>query len=880
MKKKSFGLAAFLLLLFLPIQAVLNESDFAKTLQVLRDELAQLLTEQQATVANLRRFDDMQHERLLSLISKSNETALILYSQSENYIFNVTYACNEATTQYSDFMKSKRPYENIIAQLDTRIARYDRLIEALEALPPRAMPPAPPADDKAKGSRPATSDAEPPLLPDSVDLDEMQRLREADQAVMELSQSVSQSARSSFMLTQDQQTLRDSCVAMARTIRQESADICTDFRADYEQYEALSEKLKVLNDYARDKYSQLQKDIFVNGETSFVQMLAQPAYYVFQAVHDVKEKYVLTGGETAKSSWKGPVVLFFTFFAIFYLIVAVLLSNVIFWLVSRKHKNSERFRLQKNYLVTAGSMLLFSAVMFVMQYFISDNFFQMASSLLVEFSLLMTVIVASLLFRYEPHILSNGLRIYLPVMVMGFVVIFCRIIFVPNTLVSLVYPPLLTVMAVWQFFSTTRYNKNVPRSDVFYSWISFATITVSCVCSWTGYTLMAVQIFTWWMMQLTAILGITCAFDAMEYYEEGHLRNVFAKAYPDNKLRQNEAFNIYKKRNGELFEKTWLADFINMTAIPVIAILSFPLCIYWASGIFDLTDTVMSIYRSNLLQGDLNAELYDGLTVVPSNLVLVAALFFVFKFINYILRAVYKRIIDSSNDANKQANITLANNVISIVSWGIFFIMALVMLNVPSSGISIVTAGLATGIGFALKDVLNNFFYGLSLMAGRVRVGEMIECDGVRGKVESITYQSTQILTIDGSIIAFLNSNLFAKSFKNLTRNHDYELVKVPIGVAYGSNIAQVRDLLRERISNLISRDSHGNYNIDPKRGVSVVFSSFGDSSLDLDVVLWMRIETKLKTCSDVNEVIYNVLNENNIEIPFPQRDLHVVSNK
>ena len=92
---------------------------------------------------------------------------------------------------------------------------------------------------------------------------------------------------------------------------------------------------------------------------------------------------------------------------------------------------------------------------------------------------------------------------------------------------------------------------------------------------------------------------------------------------------------------------------------------------------------------------------------------------------------------------------------------------------------SIVMAGLATGLGFAMKDLLENFIYGISLMTGRLRVGDYIECDGVQGKVDSINYQSTQIVTLDGSVMAFQNSALFSKNFKNLTRNHGYVLVGV-----------------------------------------------------------------------------------------------------
>ena len=117
-----------------------------------------------------------------------------------------------------------------------------------------------------------------------------------------------------------------------------------------------------------------------------------------------------------------------------------------------------------------------------------------------------------------------------------------------------------------------------------------------------------------------------------------------------------------------------------------------------------------------------------------------------------------------------------------------------------------ILAGLVTGMGFAMKDLLENFFYGISLMTGRLKVGDFIECDGIQGKVDSIGYQSTQILTLDGAIIAFLNSALFNKNFKNLTKNHEYEMVKIPVGIAYGSNVEEVRRILTEALEPLCKK--------------------------------------------------------------------------
>ena len=198
------------------------------------------------------------------------------------------------------------------------------------------------------------------------------------------------------------------------------------------------------------------------------------------------------------------------------------------------------------------------------------------------------------------------------------------------------------------------------------------------------------------------------------------------------------------------------------------------------------------------------------------------------------------------------------------------------MLRMPSKAITIISTGLATGIGFALKDVLNNFFYGIQLMSGRLRVGDTIECDGIRGKVDSMSYQSTQIVASDGSIIAFPNSSLFAKNFKNLTRNHAYQLLKVPVGVKYGSDIEQVRKMLVDAVMGLQKTDKFGSDLIQSKTGVVVRIDGVGDNSVDLVVQLHVIVEEYYSMAAAVREVVYNTLNANGIEIPFPQRDVYI----
>jgi len=292
------------------------------------------------------------------------------------------------------------------------------------------------------------------------------------------------------------------------------------------------------------------------------------------------------------------------------------------------------------------------------------------------------------------------------------------------------------------------------------------------------------------------------------------------------------------------------------------------MCINLAADLFEMNALVRKLFFYNFVdeKGVLQLSLFK--------LCLVVAFYFLFRYINYACKSYYQLLHKRSQFSEKNMNDALVRNVIAVLVWGSYFIFALVLLQVPKSGISIVTAGLATGMGFAMKDLLENFFYGISLMTGRVRVGDYIECDGVQGKVDSITYQSTQVQTLDGSIIAFLNSSLFNKNFKNLTRNHGYVLVKIPVGVAYGTNIDEVRKILIEALDKIRTK---GKKNVvHPDRPLQVIFSDFGASSVDLLVYAWVLVEEKTYFMADAREVIYNVLNQHAVEIPFPQQDVYI----
>ena len=844
----------------LPTHAVLKEKDLAATLKVLRAELQSTYNEQKQHLARYNTLTQMQHKQMISLMQRSDQIGLMLYSQKQDFTFDMTYACHEATQLYNEFNKRSVPYQKILDRINMELNRYNALISSLQTIPPSVAEDLAHPQINVKGASPV------PILVGPV--------------TKKGGQLPPPNAQLPFMLSDEGQEDRAVCLKYATALRNNLEKLKQNIIRDKEHYKMTSSKLGKLNNYALQRYNTIQQNIFVNGDANYFEILGQLSRYMKQAKADASEKYDTEHIDTAgkrqevNSQWRGPIVIGITSFVLFYIIVAALLSNVIVrWIVPKRFR-TEEFMKKKVCLILAAAMVIFAISIMICRAFMYHNFFLMASKLLIEYAWLLGAIFVSLLIRLTGNQIKSGFRIYTPIMLMSFLVITFRIIFIPNNLVQLVFPPILLLFTLWQWYGVARHNDNIPRSDIFYTYISLSLMVVSTAAAWYGYTLLSVQILIWWMFQLACIQTVTCVYDLLAVYEEKRLVKKIGEKLVVNKgktqhLNLLEAIRV---RHEKHINQTWFYDLVAMAIVPVLGVLSVLLSIWWAADVFDLTATVVNIFMFNFLSVDGVVELS------LFKIVLVASLYFIFRYLNYLIKALYHKYHKSKVVVNGKPNFTLANNIIAICVWGMYAIISVRLLKIPSTAVSVISAGLATGVGFAMKDLLENFFYGISLMTGRVRVGDFIECDGIRGKVDSITYQSTQVVTADGCVIAFLNSSLFSKNFKNITKNHSYEMVSVPVGVAYGANIDQVRALLTDAVKNLMTQTDDGREVISSKKPISVVFDEFGDNSVNLFVTYWVLVEQKFIMTGRVKEAIYNTLNAHNIEIPFPQRDLHIRS--
>lgn len=771
------------LMIVLPSHAVLKEKNIENTLSLLRLELTNYRTELERQSGLMKAQQEQVMMNMISVMNRSRQNSLMLYSQKNGFIFDLTYACHEATEQYQEFQKNVKPFRQYLNTADVEISRYDSLINELGTMGKYGL------SEKAK-----------------VD--------------------------------------RNVCITLAINIRHTLNDNRVQMRDYIKIYNQTEERLKYLNTYANTRYKDIQQSIFSNRGDNYVNILKNIGHNVVETSETVSEKY--KPQKKVQSDWDSRIMLGLLIILALGTGISLLINFVVIRWIARRLTRYSRFEKYKDWLeekITcinlAMSVATFAIILGVVRIIVEQNFIIMASGLLINYTWLMEVILLSIMLRLDGDKIKSGFKLYSPIMVIGFLVIAFRIALVPNALVSLVFPPILAVSIFWQWNAIRKHQQHTEMSDRYYSYASLAVFIFSTISSWVGYTLLAVEILIWWVMQLTCILTIT--------FMQGWL-----KTYSKN-----------KKMDEKPITQTWIFNFIYKVIMPVLGVLSVMISIYWAADVFNLSDTTWKIFSNYYINE-------DGFRASIITIALAAILYFLFAYFNKTIMALLYIHFENTDHKTAATRFVMAKNVIQVVVWGIWLLIVLGLFKVNNTWLVVVSGGLSTGIGFAMKDIIENIYYGISLMTGRIKVGDLIECDGIRGSVSSINYTSTMVNTTDGSVIAFQNSQLFTKNYKNLTRNHGYELDVIVIGVAYGSNAAQVKALLTDTVSKLDCRDK--------KKDVNVVFSNFGADSIDFKVLVWVPVLTRTYADGEIKEAIYNCLNENNIEIPFPQRDIHIIN--
>ena len=260
----------------------------------------------------------------------------------------------------------------------------------------------------------------------------------------------------------------------------------------------------------------------------------------------------------------------------------------------------------------------------------------------------------------------------------------------------------------------------------------------------------------------------------------------------------------------------------------------------------------------------------EGENKIDVTIGLVLVLIVSFALASFLLKLTRKFYTRKMEDEDKLKFISVFK-FINYISYIIVFFVILSTTGINITPFLAASAALLVGFGLALQDLFQDVIGGIFIILDKsLLVGDIIEVEDKVGRIIEIKLRTTRAVTRDDKIIIIPNHKLIRNSIYNYTQNKKTIRERVIVGVAYGSDIIKVKELLLE------SADLHTKVLKNPKP--SVMFNDFGDSALIFEVYFFVKDSFRVeKIKSDIRFKIDSLFRENNIAIPFPQRDIHII---
>ena len=284
----------------------------------------------------------------------------------------------------------------------------------------------------------------------------------------------------------------------------------------------------------------------------------------------------------------------------------------------------------------------------------------------------------------------------------------------PDKLMVLLFSPILLLVVIWQLCCCIWVSGKATSIDRTLGWAALAVYLMAFVSAFLGYTFVALLILVWWYFLLAVWLTVVCILDLLNRYKERWLDKRM-----DN-LRNRITYVAGEDRESLLFGATWFYDFVRQVAVPAMVLLSLPLCARQSLSMFDFDDLFVRFYEEPFIYlSDLNGV--ETLSVSVKSIIYLLILFYVLRYVSRAIHAIwqYARYFAFMRKHNRtsirpnEINLSLGNSIISVLIWMIFAVVVISVWQIPTGSLGLVAGGLSAGIGLALKDVINNFIYGI-----------------------------------------------------------------------------------------------------------------------------------------------------------------------
>lgn len=736
----------------LPSWGVLSEYNLDKTLISLSADMEAL---QHNIRQDIRRFENRQIEfrnEIGHLDEMCDETAVMLYSQDERYL----YGTLQATQGMKDVIRRIRTQRETLTQLETDLSiithRYGELSNFLKGL-------------ESKLSTPKSREAlhKSAVIADSLKL---------------------------------------------------SVDSCLNSVAeDKTRYQNLLRKADRLEIYNNSVMSHAQTIMFGKGGEPIWDFCNNISTRWREFKDDLIWRFFT--GQSDMEDWNSKEDRMYKYMDIKFYISLVL--AIFFYLLARFTRFCPGWIAKKRIYWTLCFWLTVNVVGLIIIMLIMGfaPMLQIIVSLDCELFLLALLILTSSTVRLKKSQIWRTLLSYLPMFILTYILIEFRQDLVPISTVTFTAPFFFFLGSIGQAVIMALNLKKLDNTDRRMAWANITIIAVCLLFSCSGYTILGSLVFLLWIGLVTGIL----------FFE-------LVKAFINKK-------QLIKNSIAGMTVRLLLYPL----AIPAIVFAA----IAWVAHIYNFTSWVTDLMNTPFV------NMPDKIGVIS-----VAKILYIYGLgiiVNYGLTLA--KFILHRNASNRQGQVAVWISIGNIVIWLFYAIAVILILDINKAGLIAAVGGASVGIGFALKNTFENFFSGMSLMTGRLCPGDILEYEGVRGKVLDIGIISTRMETEDGPIMTMPNRQLFEKNFKNMTRNHSVELRHIVFDISENNDPKFIRKIILDSF--------HGIDGVDESRKHVVIMRNFGSGVMRVELKVWIDSEKYLATEPAVREAIFEAFRQHEI---------------